>query len=144
MKLSSDTIPLAWYLTTQRKRVYRRVMILTIISWIAIGILSISYWFQIWKIHVHKEVRDISLSYNVLLAIGFGILGVTAYVEKSLIFLVKQVVTTLPVIIIIGQVIYHKNDRWHDNADPDCASCDEELEIYWAYCPFCGTSKKGG
>lgn len=89
-------------------------MTLDVLSWIAIGILSVSYWFQIWKIHVHKEVRDISLMYNVLLAIGFGILGVTAYQEGSVIFLVKQIVTTIPVIIIIFQVVYHKNDGWED------------------------------
>ena len=63
---------------------------------------------------MHKEVRDISLTYNILLAFGFGILGITAYEEGSLIFLVKQIVTTIPVIIIVIQVIYHKNDRWED------------------------------
>lgn len=116
-------------------------MFLTIISWCAIVILSISYWFQIYKIHVHKEVRDISLPYNVLLAIGFAILGFTAYFEHSVIFLAKQVLTTIPVCVIIGQVIYHKNDRWHDTDDPRCQNCKEELRLYWAYCPFCG--KKG-
>ncbi len=113
-------------------------MFLKVISWIAIGILSVSYWFQIWKIQVHKEVRDISLPYNILLAIGFTILGFTAYAERSVIFLVKQIVTTVPVIIIIGQVLYHKDDRWHDSDDPNCQGCDEELELYWTYCPFCG------
>ena len=70
-------------------------MLLHILSWIAIFILSISYWFQIWKIHVHKEVRDISLTYNILLAIGFAILAFTAYEERSQIFFdemqVKQI-----------------------------------------------------
>lgn len=87
-------------------------MTLQVLSWVAIAILTVSYWFQIWKIHVHKEVRDISLTYNILLAIGFAILGVTAYQEGSIIFLVKQIVTTIPVIIIVIQVIYHRNDRW--------------------------------
>ncbi len=87
-------------------------MTLELLSWIAIVILSVSYWFQIWKIHVHKEVRDISLAYNILLAIGFGILGFTAYHEGSTIFLVKQIATTIPVVIIVIQVIYHRNDRW--------------------------------
>lgn len=115
---------------------------LLIISWIAICILSVSYWFQIWKIHIHKEVRDLSLSYNVLLAIGFGILAVTAYAERSVIFFVKQVMTTIPVIIIIGQIIYHKNDRWHDHDDPHCQNCHEEQEVYWSFCPFCGRRGK--
>lgn len=117
-------------------------MFLSIVSWIAIIILSISYWFQIYKIHVHKEVRDISLAYNILLAIGFAILGFTAYYERSLIFLAKQVLTTIPVVIIIIQVIYHKGDRWHDTEDPNCSSCKEELEPYWAFCPFCGKRGK--
>ena len=55
-------------------------------SWIAVGVLSVSYWFQIWKIHIHKEVRDISITYNLMLAIGFGILGVTAWMERNTLF----------------------------------------------------------
>ncbi|MEM7175320.1 MAG: PQ-loop domain-containing transporter [Chlamydiota bacterium] len=113
-------------------------MALAILSWIAIVILSVSYWFQIWKIHVHKEVRDISLTYNVLLAIGFGILAFTALQEKSLIFLVKQVMTTIPVTIIIFQVLYHKNDRWHDVRLKRCKNCSQEVEKYWKFCAYCG------
>lgn len=113
-------------------------MFLMTISWAAIFILSVSYWFQIWKIHVHKEVRDLSLSYNVLLAIGFGILGFTAYAEGSVIFLVKQIMTTVPVVIIIIQILYHQNDRWHDENDLKCNKCGEELELNWNHCPFCG------
>ncbi len=116
-------------------------MVLTILSWIAIIILSVSYWFQIWKIHVHKEVRDLSIWYNILLAIGFGILGFTAWQEKSLIFLVKQIVTTVPVIVIIFQIIYHKRDRWHERQAPFCEKCKEELESKWQHCPFCGCHK---
>lgn len=116
-------------------------MILQIFSWIAIVILSISYWFQIYKIHVHKEVRDLSLSFNILLAIGFTILGATAYVEKSLIFFVKQIATTIPVIIIILQILYHKKDRWHDVNDPHCTKCKQEMEPYWNHCAFCGEKK---
>ena len=71
-------------------------------------------WFQICKIHVHKEVRDLSMTYHVFLALGFGILTYTAWVENSLIFLVKQIATTVPVLIIIGQIIYHKDDTWID------------------------------
>ena len=111
------------------------------VSWFAIVLLSVSYWFQIWKIHIHKEVRDLSLSYNILLAVGFAILGVTAYAERSMIFLVKQIMTTIPVIIIIGQIIYHQGDKWHDDADDHCKGCSQELEMYWTFCPYCG--KKG-
>lgn len=113
-------------------------MLLEILSWIAIVLLSISYWFQIWKIHVHREVRDISLTYNILLAIGFGTLAFTAFQEKSLIFLVKQIATTIPVLIIIFQVIYHKNARWHETAAKECKKCSQELEWSWRFCAFCG------
>ncbi|WP_420421162.1 zinc ribbon domain-containing protein [Simkania sp.] len=116
-------------------------MLLNILSWIAIVLLSVSYWFQIWKIHVHKEVRDISLTYNILLAIGFGTLTFTAIREGSLFFLVKQIMTTIPVIIIIAQVIYHKNDRWHDRSLTQCSKCKEELETKWNFCANCGEKK---
>lgn len=116
-------------------------MLLEILSWSAIIVLSISYWFQIWKIHIHREVRDISLTYNVLLAIGFGILTITAYQEKSLIFLVKQISTTIPVIIIIFQVLYHKDDHWHEEDEVDCTSCKKEMEPFWSHCAYCGSKR---
>lgn len=114
---------------------------IAIISWIAVVILAAGYWFQIWKIHVHREVRDISLSYNIFIAIGFLILGVTAWYERSTIFLVKQIATTIPVVIIIIQVIYHRKDRWHDPDSPHCSSCEQELESYWDHCPYCGQDR---
>ena len=117
-------------------------MILDSASWLAILLLTISYWFQIWKIHVHREVRDISLLYYILLAVGFAMLGVTAYYEHTMIFLVKQIATTIPVLIIICQVLYHQNDRWHNVIEKDCSSCNKEQERLWAYCPFCGTVGK--
>lgn len=117
-------------------------MLLNTLSWIAIALLSVSYWFQIWKIHIHKEVRDISLTYNVLLAIGFAILGVTAYQEKSIIFLVKQVMTTIPVVIILIQVLVHRKDAWHEEGDSDCPQCKKHREKAWSFCPFCGLKAK--
>lgn len=110
---------------------------IVIASWVAIVLLSISYWFQIWKIHVHREVRDLSLPYHFLLAIGFGILAGTAWAEGSLVFLVKQIATTIPVLIIIGQIFYHKGDHWHDEEQVHCSECSEELEEDWKYCPYC-------
>lgn len=115
-----------------------------ILSWTAIFLLSISYWFQIYKIHQHKEVRDLSMTYHVMLAMGFGILTYTAYAENSTIFLVKQIATTIPVLIIIAQIIYHKDDHWHDENDDFCKGCGMELEQDWNACPYCGlvTDKK--
>tara|TARA_Y100001936_G_C16089571_1_gene684845 strand:+ start:3104 stop:3487 length:384 start_codon:yes stop_codon:yes gene_type:complete len=115
--------------------------ILKTFSWIAVVLLSTSYWFQIYKIHIHKEVRDLSMAYHVLLAIGFGILTWTAWAENSTIFVVKQIATTVPVMIIIAQIVYHKNDHWHDDADPNCNGCGCELEQDWAFCAYCGEKK---
>lgn len=108
-----------------------------ILSWAAVILLSTSYWFQIYKIQIHKEVRDLSMIYHVMLALGFGILTLTAWIENSTIFLVKQIATTIPVVVIIGQIIYHKNDRWVDNSDPNCLQCNEDLEPDWIICPYC-------
>ena len=112
-----------------------------ILSWSAVVLLSTSYWFQIWKIHVHKEVRDLSMIYHVMLALGFGILTYTAYIEGSVIFIVKQIATTVPVIVIITQILYHKDDHWHDNSDPMCTACNKELEPWWDFCAHCGAGK---
>ncbi len=113
------------------------------LSWSAIFLLSISYWFQIWKIHVHKEVRDLSMVYHVLLAVGFSILAYTAYIEGSVIFIIKQIMTTIPVLIIIGQIIIHKEDHWHDAKDPLCSRCKQELELDWNNCAYCGLARGG-
>jgi len=114
---------------------------LNTLSYIAIAILACSYWLQIWKIHVHREVRDLSLWYHILLAVGFGILIFTAVAEDSTIFFWKQVLTFAPVVIIVAQIVYHgymRHDHWHDDEDIDCLHCGEELELDWACCPYCG------
>ena len=116
-------------------------MVILILSWTAIIALSTGYWFQIWKIHIHKEVRDISLTYNILLAVGFGILAFTAYQEGSHIFLIKQIMTTIPVIVIVFQILYHKDDHWHDAKLKKCEKCSENLEDYWKYCVSCGHAR---
>jgi len=64
-----------------------------------------------------------------------------AYVEDSTIFLVKQVLTTVPVIIIIVQILYHREDKWHDDQDYVC-NCGREIELDWKYCPYCGINTK--
>lgn len=117
-------------------------MMLAIMSWTAIAMLSVSYWFQIYKTHKHKEVRDISLAYHILLAIGFGILIWTAHSEGSTIFFVKQVATFIPVCVIIAQILFHKRDKWHDDKDDICNNCGKELEPQWIYCPYCSYFRK--
>lgn len=118
-------------------------ILVQLLSWTAVFLLSISYWFQIWKIHVHKEVRDLSMIYHILLATGFGILTYTAWLEGSTIFIVKQIMTTIPVLIIIYQIISHKDHHWHDDNDPYCTKCKKELEPFWDFCAYCGTSTEG-
>ena len=114
---------------------------LSILSWVAVFMLALSYWFQIWKIHKHKEVRDLSLIYHFFLAIGFGLLIFTAIVEDSFIFLIKQIATFIPVIIIIAQIFYHKQDHWHDDDDELCQECNQELEPDWRFCPYCSIQR---
>ncbi|MBT4445475.1 MAG: PQ-loop repeat-containing protein [Waddliaceae bacterium] len=116
-------------------------MIITSISWLAIFALSVSYWFQIRKIHLHREVRDLSMIYHILLFLGFSTLAITAYMEKSIIFLVKQIATSIPVFVIICQILYHRKDHWHEIGQASCLSCREELEADWICCPYCSASK---
>lgn len=114
--------------------------ILNYAAWASVAILSLGYWFQVWKIHVHREVRDLSLASYCMLWCGFCILAVTAYLQKSTIFMVKQISTSIPVFIICCQILIHKEDHWHDDDDPICDNCSEELEPHWEYCAYCGAT----
>jgi uncharacterized protein with PQ loop repeat len=114
------------------------MLTIDILSWFAIVLLVVGYWLQVWRIHLHKEVRDISMPYMFCLLIGFLILAVLAVYERSLLFFVKQVATSIPVAVIIGQVIYHRRDHWHDAALPACPQCNTEIEPDWRHCPTCG------
>ena len=112
---------------------------LTVIPWLAVAILSLGYWAQVWRIHLHKEVRDLSLLSYAMLAFGFSIMAVKAYHEQSVIFMVKQVATLIPALFIVFQIWYHKDDRWHDDMDDSCRHCGSELEPHWSFCADCGT-----
>lgn len=112
-----------------------------LLPWFAVLVLSLGYWSQVWKIHVHKEVRDLSILSYGLLALGFCIMSWKAYQEGTVIFLVKQVMTLIPVSIVIAQIWLHRGDAWHDENAPLCAGCDKELEELWQYCPACGESR---
>lgn len=80
--------------------------------WAAVVILASSYWFQIWKIHVHKEVRDLSVVFYAMLTVGFSILAYAAHTEGSTLFTVKNIITAIPALIILGQIYYHRDDAW--------------------------------
>ena len=81
------------------------------------------------------------MTYHTLLAIGSIVLAYTAWVENSSIFVVKQILTAIPVMVIIAQIIIHKEDRWFDAQLALCSHCGERLEINWNHCPGCGVEK---
>ena len=85
-----------------------------IISTLAIVILSIGFWSQVWHIHKHKEVRDLSIIQYISLAIGDSLLGIVAYSTDTTTFLIKQLMSLVPTIIIISQIMYHRSDTWED------------------------------
>lgn len=107
-------------------------------SWVAVAALTVSYYFQIYKIHKHKEVRDLSLPYHWLTLFGFAVLAVEAYIENSVIFLTKQISTCIPVAILIFQIYYHRQDQWFDPKYSACKLCNLNMEPKWKFCPNCG------
>jgi hypothetical protein len=118
--------------------------IINFFSWVAIFLLSISYWFQIFKIHAKGEVRGLSMTYHVLLAIGFGTLAITAFFEGSLIFLVKQISTTIPVVVIIAQIVFHRKRNRVEEQNLICSDCLGHIEREWAFCAHCGAEVRIG
>lgn len=111
-------------------------------AWLAIGVLAVSHWLQVFKIHKHREVRDISQWTYVFLLTGYCVLFVKAMIDwyagtGDLVWAIRQVGTIIPVSIVLMQVRWHKKDRWHDDGDPMCSNCSKELEPQWDYCPYC-------
>lgn len=110
-----------------------------VFPWLAVVFISAGFWLQALKIHIHKEVRDLSISYHICLVIGYFILFLTAIHEESTIFMVKQISAFIPVVVILSQILKYRQSRWHDEGNPHCTNCKSELEISWAHCPVCGT-----
>lgn len=96
------------------------------------------YIAQIMKIHVHREVRDFSIAGFLSLALAYIILGYESYLIDSTLFLVKNSIAFCLIIIILGQIWYHRDDEWHDEDDASCISCENELDTPWKFCPDCG------
>ena len=88
--------------------------LIKLLPWIAVVCLPLGYWKQVWHIHVHKEVRDLSLSSYILFAVAYLLLGIEGYVIDSTLFLIKNILVGIPTLVIIGQIIYHKSDEWED------------------------------
>jgi uncharacterized protein with PQ loop repeat len=85
-----------------------------ILSWFAIPVLSAGYFTQVYHIHKHKEVRDLSLPMYLLLCTGFTIMGLKAIQDGSWTFAVKQLMTLIPCAIISYQIVVHRKDEWKD------------------------------
>lgn len=67
------------------------------------------------------------------------ILFFQAIKDDSPVFIAKQIAAFVPVTVIIIQIIIHRKDKWHDEFNPNCISCKEELEMTWKVCPYCGS-----
>ena len=115
-----------------------------VISWVAIFVVSVSYWFQVYRIQKHKEVRDLSMAFYVLFFVGVSLLCIQAYRENSVIFFTKQILVMIPVAIIICQIIYHRQDTWLDEHCESCVSCGAGMESTWDCCPHCGCDQTAG
>lgn len=111
------------------------------LSWMAVVLLCSSYWLQVRKIQVHKEVRDLSLPMFSMLNTAFFVLAAYSMYIESWVFFWKQIFCILPVSIIIFQIFYHREDKWHDDYDPSCAKCLKECEPDWIHCPYCGEGR---
>lgn len=108
----------------------------------AVFFLATSYWLQVWKIHVHKEVRDISAWTYIFLLCGYCFLLIKASYDwfhgnGYAVWIVRQIATIIPVVIVLFQIKIHARDHWHEDDDPLCAGCGCELEKEWIYCPYC-------
>lgn len=90
-------------------------MIIKILSWAAVILLPLGYWKQVWHIYKHKEVRDLNLFSYILFAMAYLFLGIEAYSINSQLFLIKNIMVLVPTIVLIYQIIIHKDDDWVDN-----------------------------
>ncbi|MBT3981498.1 MAG: zinc-ribbon domain-containing protein [Bacteriovoracaceae bacterium] len=107
-------------------------------SWIALLVLSIGYWVQAIKIHHHKEVRDLSFLSYLMLTISFIVVATHAAKKSSTTQVLTQVASAIPCLIIMAQIWYHKEDRWHDDENGPCQKCGNILEPSWSFCTNCG------
>lgn len=111
------------------------------VPWIAISLLCAGYMAQIHKIHVHKEVRDLSIIGYLSWGLGYLVLAYEAYTIDSNVFLAKNGITLALVIIIVAQIWCHRDAEWHDDEDTQC-NCGNEIEPHWSFCPDCGEKQE--
>lgn len=115
-----------------------------LIPWIAVIALCAGYLAQIHKIHVHREVRDLSIISYLSWGLGYLVLSYEAYQMGADIFLAKNAITLGLVAVIVSQIYYHREDEWHDDDDTSCSACGNEIEPRWQYCPDCGQQQESG
>lgn len=100
------------------------------LAFLAIIILSIGYWYQIYKNYTTEHVEDLSVVYFVCMAIGVSILAVQAIKEGSVVFFLKQISILIPSVIIIRQIFKYKRKE-----KCDCLKHKQDL---FNHCPNCG------
>lgn len=88
--------------------------IIKILSWVASIMLIAAFIPQIWRIHIHKEVRDLSSLSFWGLMLGSGGLAVEAFLVGSGPLLFKQLATALCAGVILWQIKVHSKDRWEE------------------------------
>jgi len=91
------------------------IFIIELCAWSAVVAIPAGYFIQIYKIHKHKEVRDLSQAAFMFYLYSYISLGMKAYLDGSEIFIAKNIFVAIPTIIILYQIKVHKNDTWkHD------------------------------
>lgn len=99
-------------------------------AFVAILILSIGYWWQIYKNHKTRHVEDLSITYFLCMAVGVSILAVHAVKEGSWVFFLKQISILIPSIIIIQQIFKYKQK--------EKCNCVSFQQLTFKFCPNCG------
>ena len=90
---------------------------LKLLPWIAVLALPLGYWKQVWHIHLHKEVRDLNPSAFILFLIAYISLGIEAFIIDSDVFLWKNILVSIPTIVIIWQIFRYKGSKWVEYDD---------------------------
>lgn len=88
--------------------------VVSVAAWVASFGAVLTLLPQIWRIHVHKEVRDLSKISFWGLAIFSTILLMEAIYLKSGIYIVKQAGSALFAFIILWQIKIHEKDKWEE------------------------------
>ena len=82
------------------------------LAWGATILLVSSFIPQIWRIHVHKEVRDLSPVGFSMLFLGTLIHFLYAVKIGDMVFASKHFATLFFVAVILFQMWLHWGDRW--------------------------------